>query len=60
MTFVLWILMSVLRTYMYTAWKFEDFTSTTNFLREINFGEFRFSKLANLTVVEYQKLLIRV
>jgi len=41
------------------VWNFEDF-STTNFLREINFGEFRFSKLPNLTVAEYQKLLIRV
>ena len=51
--------MSVLRTYMYTVWKFEDF-STTNFLREIKFGKFKVSKLQNLTVAEFKKLPITV
>ena len=51
MTFVLWILMSVLRTYMYTVWKIEDFSDPC-ILREINFGEFRASKTVILTFLD--------
>ena len=51
--------MSVLRTYMYTVWKFKDFTVSW-ILREIKFGEFKVSKLQNLTIAEYQIMPITV
>ena len=35
----------------YTAWKFQDF-SITQILREINFGDFRSTQSANLTLLE--------